>query len=291
MGFLVPELLVAAQTELGECPVWDPQRGIFWFMDITSKLLHELRWESRQCAARPLPALGGALVLSRDGSLIAGLQTGLHRIDPSAGTLTFMVNPQPDKSDHRLNEAKCDPQGRLWFGSISTLGRFPTGCLYRMEPGGSVQCTMEKISVPNTLVWLGDPGNVLFADSARRVVWRFHFDGESGAFSNRSVFAECHADRGMPDGAALDAEGHVWIAEFGGGRVKRYDPDGRVTHVVELPATQVTSCAFAGPGLRHLIIITTKRLLSAEERTLQTHAGDLFVVEPEVPGILPYLFG
>jgi sugar lactone lactonase YvrE len=284
------ELFLAAQTELGECLVWDPARRVLWFMDITERTLHKLGWLSRRWTQHALPALGGGLVLAADGSLIAGLQTGVHRFEPNTGQITFIVDLEPGKPDHRLNEAKCDPQGRFWVGSISTLGRFPTGCLYRLSHAGEVVCVLNEISVPNALVWLQDGEHVVFADSARRVIWRFRYDPESGGLSEREVFADCSTDQGMPDGAALDAEGYLWVTEFGGGRVKRYDPQGRVVQMVTLPATQVTSCAFAGPHLTQLVIITTKRLLDPAARAAQVHAGDLFVLEPGVPGVHPHVF-
>jgi sugar lactone lactonase YvrE len=286
-----PELLVRAQTELGECPVWDPAREVFWFVDITEKRLHCLEWDSLAWTNRALPALGGGLVLARDGSLVAGLQNGIHRLEPDTGDLQFMAHPEPDKPDHRLNEAKCDPQGRFWVGSISTRGRFPTGCLYRLEPSATPTRVLDGLTVPNTLVWLRDDEHIVFADSPKGVIWRFRYDPGTGELSERALFADCGADRGMPDGAALDAEGCLWIAEFGGGRIKRYNERGQVVAIVDLPATQVTSCAFAGPGLTHLVIITTKRLLDPSSRAAQTHAGDLFVIEPEVPGVAPHMFG
>jgi sugar lactone lactonase YvrE len=159
-----------------------------------------------------------------------------------------------------------------------------------METSGVVTRVLDKIAVPNTLVWLPDVEHLVFADSACRTIWRFRYDLQSGDLSERTLYADCTADRGMPDGAALDAEGHLWIAEFGGGRVKRYDAQGQVVQIVDLPTTQVTSCAFAGPNLAQLVIITTKRLLDPTARANQVHAGDLFVIEPEIPGILPYSF-
>jgi|SRR5580700_1448164 sugar lactone lactonase YvrE len=286
-----PELLLAAQTELGECPVWDPTRGVMWFMDIIEKRLHRFSWGDRAWTKCSLSALGGGLVLAKDGSLIACLQSGIYRLDPETRALNFIIDPEPDRPDHRLNEAKSDPQGRLWVGSISTLGRFPTGCLYRLDRSVAVTRVLSEIAVPNTLVWLPDGEHVLFADSARRLIWRFRYDPETGDLSDRGLFADCSADQGMPDGGALDAEGHLWIAEFGGGCVKRYDPRGQVVEITKLPATQVTSCAFAGPGLAQLVIITTKRLLEPAARSLQTHAGDLFIIEPKTPGVAPHLFG
>src|SRR5882724_5306796 len=97
------ELLFPAQTELGECPVWDEARACLFFMDITQQQLHRLDWRTLTTVSTDLPALGGGLVLGRDGALLAGLQTGIHRIDPDRGSVSFLVDPEPDRPDNRLN--------------------------------------------------------------------------------------------------------------------------------------------------------------------------------------------
>lgn len=287
----VPKLLLAAQTELGECPVWDPDRNTLFFMDITGKKLHSYDWSTGKDKVIDLPALGGALALMRDGRLIAGLQTGIHIIDPSNGSVEFVTDPEEHKPDHRLNEGKCDPQGRFWVGSISTLGRFPTGCLYRMEHDGSVTEVLSEISVPNTMAWLPGGRHMVFSDSVTKKIWRFSYDAETGSITERETFIDVGHFKGIPDGVAIDADGGLWIAEFGGGAVHHYSAEGTLVTTVALPATQVTSCVFAGPDLRHLVIITTKRLLDDEGRKAQVHAGDLFVIEPGVRGLQPHLFG
>jgi sugar lactone lactonase YvrE len=285
-----PELLFAAQTELGECPVWDSGRDCLFFMDITEKALHRFDWASSAATRIDLPSIGGGLVLGRDGALLAGLQTGIYRVDPDRASISFIVDPEPDRPDNRLNEAKCDPQGRLWIGSMPTRDRSPSGRLYRMDKDGRIVAVLDEIVIPNALVWLNDE-KMLFADSFRRVIWSFRYDGESGMIADRRVFADCRDEPGIPDGIALDAEGCLWNAQFGGGRVVRYAPDGRIIAAIPLPATQVTSCAFAGDGLKQLVVITTKRLLDDRSRHEQTHAGDIFVLEAPAPGAPAPMFG
>jgi len=287
---LRPSLLLEAQTELGECPVWDAARNCLFFMDITERKLHRLNWGAVAASSFVLPAIGGGLVLARDGALIAGLQTGIYRIDPDQGAVSFLVDPEPDRPDNRLNEAKCDPLRRLWIGSMSTKNRTPSGRLYRVDKDLRVTPVLSGIIIPNSLVWLNDE-RMLFADSYRRVIWSFRFDVESGDISDRRAFADCSDQPGIPDGIALDSEGCLWCAQFGGGRVVRYSSNGRLIDSISLPATQVTSCAFAGERLQHLVIITTKRLLGERERAEQTHAGDLFIVDTSAPGVPVTMFG
>jgi sugar lactone lactonase YvrE len=216
--------------------------------------------------------------------LVVAVQTGLFAFDPEApdgtGAWTFLQAVEPSPTQ-RLNEGKPDARGRFWIGSISTLGRFPTGGLYRVDPGG-VSKVLDEIAVPNCLVFAGD--HAFFADSARRIVWRFAFDPDAGAVTDRRVHLDLSADPGIPDGGCLDAEEHLWVAQFGGGLVRRFDPAGREACRIELPVTQVTSLAFCGPGLDRLAITTAKRLLGPEDRARQPQAGDLFLADPGVRG-------
>jgi len=259
-------------------------------MDITERKLLRLNWGSVAASTLQLPAIGGGLVLARDGRLIAGLQTGIYRIDPDQGSISFLVDPEPDKPDNRLNEAKCDPQGRLWIGSMSTKDRSPSGGLYRVDTDFHVTPVLSDIVIPNSLVWVSDD-RMLFADSYKRMIWSFQFDAESGAICDRRIFVDCSDQPGIPDGIALDAEGCLWCSQFGGGRVIRYSSIGRLVDVVSLPTTQVTSCAFVGEQLQQLVIITTKRLLGEKERIEQAHAGDLFIVDAPAPGVPVTMFG
>ena len=185
-----PELLLAAQTELGECPVWDPLRGALFFMDVTEKKLHRLGWEDRRWTRLDLPSLGGGLALAADGSLIAGLQSGIHRLDADSGQATLLAQPEPDKPNNRLNEGKCDPAGRFWVGSMSTIDRSPSGSLYRMERDGAVARVLDGVVIPNALVWL-PTGRMLFADSFAKVIWSFAYEAETGDVHDRQVFRDC----------------------------------------------------------------------------------------------------
>lgn len=283
--------LLPLQAELGEAPLWDPATGTFWCVDIIRCRLIAYDWEPGTTTEWPLPALGGGLALSADGRLLVATQTGLFFFDRTSGDYQFFVDPEPDVPINRLNEGKVDPQGRFWIGSICTLGRRSTGSLYRLDREGRTERVLRDIAVPNCLVWTADRTRVLFTDSAKKVIWSFAYHAEAGTLSDRQVFADCSSYAGIPDGGALDQDGCLWNAEFGGGRIIRYDPGGRINREIALPVTQVNSLAFAGPALDHLVITTSKRLLSPTERETQTLAGDLFVIRPGVRGLAEPTFG
>jgi sugar lactone lactonase YvrE len=283
--------LAGIQAELGEAPLWDPSTRSFYCIDIIRCRLISLDWSNKTTREWPLPALGGALALGRNGRLLVATQTGLFFFDPNTGSYEFFLSPEQGVPANRLNEGKVDPQGRFWIGSISTLDRRPSGSLYRVEPNGRSERVLSDIVVPNCLVWTLDRRRVLFADSFKKVIWSFSYDADSGALGDRQVFADCSDYRGIPDGGAMDAEGFLWNAEFGGGRLIRYTPDGRIDREIMIPTTQITSCAFFGPRLDQIVITTAKRLLSPAQRAEQPYAGDLFTFDPLVGGLPEPEFG
>jgi sugar lactone lactonase YvrE len=80
----------------------------------------------------------------------------------------------------------------------------------------------------------------------------------------------------------------VWVALWEGSAVHRYDRDGRLTHVVRLPASQVTCPAFGGPDLADLYLTTSRRGLPEGK---EPAAGALFRTRPGLKGIPVLPFG
>jgi sugar lactone lactonase YvrE len=170
--------------------------------------------------------------------------------------------------------------------------KLPTGALYRLDSDLGCERLVSGIICSNALCWSPDGRIMYYGDSNNHVVWAWDFDVTSGAIVNRRVFLEIPAGEGVPDGATVDTEGHVWLAQWGGWRVTRYDPRGRVDRVIPLPVSQPACTAFGGPDLSTLYITTARSGLTPDDLTKQPLAGALFSVEvgatgiPEVP--FPY---
>ena len=143
---------------------------------------------------------------------------------------------------------------------------------------------IDGISIPNSLAWSPDGRTMYFADSLCHTIYAFAFTPETGDVGTRRVFAETAAPA-FPDGSAMDCEGCLWNAEFFGGRVVRYAPDGRVDRVITCPLDRPTCCAFGGPDLRTLFITSTCQNMAAAERAAQPLAGALFAIDVDVQGL------
>jgi L-arabinonolactonase len=167
---------------------------------------------------------------------------------------------------------------------MNDITRAPVGVLYRFDGDGLTQ-VLDNVAVPNSLCWSPDGRTMYFSDGREPVIHSFSYDTARGLPSQRREFARLPDGSGIPDGAAIDAEGFLWSAIYGGGAINRYAPDGRPDFVLPLPVSQPTSCTFGGPGFDTLFITTARQRLSDDELAAQPLAGALLAVQVGVRGL------
>lgn len=292
------EIALAAGCGVGEGPFWDDQEGRLWWVDITGKAI--LAWRPGEAApARwPMPDFPAAVVLCRAGGALVALRDGLYRFDPASGALALFCRPDAERPDNRSNEGKCDARGRLWLGTMqSNLDpdgsereiTASTGALYCVHPDGRFTREIDHVGLSNTLAWTADGRTMLFADTLADRIFAFDCDPETGRLGDRRVFSDASLP-GVCDGSALDAEGHLWNARFGGGCLVRFAPDGRVERTVALPVTNPTSCCFGGPDLRTLYVTSARFALSDQQLAENPNEGALLALRTEVPGTPSHRF-
>jgi sugar lactone lactonase YvrE len=263
----------------GEGPVWDVAGGRLHWVDMLAGDLLTLEpgggVQRRHLAAEVLavvrPRAGGGLVL--------GVERGFALLDDGAEVPRVLPPLWADRSV-RMNEGGCDPRGRFYGGSMAYDQAAGRGTLHRLDPDGTTTVVLTGVTVSNGLVWTPDGGTAYYVDSATQRVDAFSVDAD-GELTGRRPFAVVPAEAGVPDGLALDADGEVWVAVNGGGAVHRYDRDGRLDGVVEVPVSGVTACAFGGPDLDRLYVTTSREGLAADEQPL---AGALFACAQGVRG-------
>lgn len=276
--------VVSTETDiLGESPVWSVRERALWWVDIRAPALRRLDPVTGAVRSFPLPDLCGGVALSGPGRLVLSMRTGLAAFDPAHGILTPLLELEPPELDNRLNDTKCDRQGRLWVGTMRDYGAARTGSLYRVGADLVPERILSPVTVPNALCWSPDDRTLYFADTPEGTIRAYAFDADSGRIGAMRLLLEGEA--GKPDGATVDAEGCVWNARYGGGAVLRLTPDGRVDRRIEIPASQVTACAFGGPGLRTLFVTTARQRLTPEQLQRQPLAGSLFAVDAGVQGL------
>jgi sugar lactone lactonase YvrE len=281
------ECVLPIANRLGESPIWCERTACLYWVDTRGPALHS--FGSRHRVAT-LPEPIGSIALCADGGLIAAMRSGIYRLSADGVLGARIANPEPDQPENRFNDGRCDRRGRFWSGTMNDHRRDPTGTLWRL--GTDLACTAMRhdIIVPNSIAWSPDDRRMYFADTYRAHILAFDYDADSGTISGERRFADCPGP-GRPDGSAIDADGCLWNAEYGGGRVVRYRPDGTIDRTIALPVTQPTCCAFGGPALDILFITTATQRLSDAALATQELAGGLFMVRPGVTGLPEARFG
>ena len=279
------ELMHAAEASVGEGPVWDDRTGELIWVDILGRLVHRYARERGPLEPLRTPLDGGAAVLRASGGLVLALQDGFWRTDAWEAPEPW-IQVGPDDPQCRFNDGKVDPQGRFWAGTMEFAGADDRGKLYRLDPDGTVTTHVEGVRISNGLAWSADHRTMYFIDSFAWSVDAFDFDAAAGTVSRRRTAIAFERDGSVPDGMCIDLEDHLWVAFFGGSCVRRYDPvNGECSAVIELPAPNITSCAFGGPDLDELYITSSCRDHDAAARAAYPAAGGLFRVKPGVKGL------
>jgi sugar lactone lactonase YvrE len=281
------ELVQDARAEIGEGPIWDERSGRLHWVDIRAGLVH--RWSPADSSDLVLQVGQpvGSLALGAQGGLVLALRDGFALIPAGAEDVEQLIPVEQENSGTRMNDGRCDPAGRFWAGTMSSENVPGVGSLYRLEQVSGafrVQRIFGGLTIANGIDWSPDGRRMYYIDSPTQRVDVFDIAMESGEVSNRRGFLEIPAAEGLPDGMVVDADGGIWIALFRTGRLRRYSPDARITHEIEVPVTLVTSAAFGGPDLADLYISTARHRLTPEQRREQIHAGSLFCCRPGVAG-------
>ena len=282
---------VPGSDGLGECPIWDERTQTLWWVDIRAPAIR--RWSPGAYAAMSFNLLEavGSIALRKGGGLIAATANGLHVFDEHTGALTPMVDPEAHLPENRFNDGRCDRRGRFIAGTMCDVRREPKGSLYRFETDGTWTRLRTDIVVPNSLAFSPDGATMYFADTPNEKILAFDYDMLGGTPSRERLFASTVGHPGRPDGSCIDAEGYLWNCEYGGWRVVRYAPDGRIDGAIPIPAANPTCCCFGGAELDTLYITTATQRLTPEQLADQPLAGSVFAVRPGVKGLPESRFG
>lgn len=281
------ETVVNTQSELGESPRWDTDEQALYWLDIwnspavfryhpTMKAL--TRWDPGLSVTGQARRAGGGFVFAT--------RTGLYFWDERTGQSQFIHDPEADNRPVRFNDGSADRLGRFWAGSTYADDQFrPEGSLYRLDVDRGVHKLASGLACSNGLGWSPDNKTMYVTAQFAYELLAFDFDLTTGEIANRRCFAKVPEADGLPDGLTVDAEGCVWSAQWGGWRLTRYDPAGKIERVVKLPVPNPTSCVFGGPDLKDLYVTSAWLLMSDAERQAAPGSGDLFVIHTDIQGL------
>jgi len=285
------ELVTIGTDQLGEGPVWLAAERQLLRVDIEARAIVLRCIAAANERRRRFDARVGFAVPASAGGWIAGVGRELRRLPSLEARAEVLAAVEIGMTENRFNDAACDARGRLWAGTMSTVRQSGAGALYRFLPDGEVTAALPGATISNGLDWNLDATRLYYVDSTTQRIDAIDFDLDRGRLGARRAFVAIDPDDGLPDGLAVDAEGGVWIALFGGGAVRRYLPDGRLDAEIRVPVTNPTSLAFGGRELTELYVTSAKHRLSAAQLEREPLAGSLLRLHPGVAGRATHRFG
>jgi len=268
---------------LGEGPLWSARDNALYWADILSYRLNRLSLDSGVVRSWEFDEYLGWAVEREKGGFVLGLGRRFVRFDPETGVTRTIAAPEPDRFGNRINDAKADPQGRIWAGTMSINCEDPTGSFYRLDTDGSVTRVDGPYTIANGPAIAADGSFLLHTDTSLATIFRFDIN-DDGSLGPRTPFIRFEPEWGNPDGMTFDAEGGLWVACWGGSCVTRFSPEGERERSIALPASQITSCTFAGPALDRMFVT------SASDGVDEPQGGALFEVDPGCRGLTTQLY-
>lgn len=270
----------------GEGAVWHPEEQAVYWTDINRFLIHRLKLRDESIRTWFFDEPVTALNLTTDPDrLLVVFASSVGLWSPRSHPRVERIFHLPTAPQMRLNDARVDPRGSLWAGTMrNNVGPdgenvdvpFADGILYSIDPDGAVSKWKHGIGISNTVAWSPDGAKFYFGDSIANTIYRYRFDGNTGEIEGETPFFAGY-ELGLPDGSAIDADGFLWNTRPNAGCLIRISPEGRVSRIVHLPVTKPTTCIFGGADLKTLYVTSAR---SAEQ-----FSGSLFAFQTEIRGL------
>lgn len=282
------ELVADAKAKHGESPVWCSYRKVLYWLDINDMRVHMYDPFIGIDASYELDIMPTSLIKKRNGGFAVSSTNGIYTFNNNFTGKRFVLSLEADKDSTRFNDAKADPQGRLWAGTMHKDGKAGKGSLYRIDSRYSYKRILSTVDISNGIVWSSD-NRMYYTDSLSREIHRFDYNPQTGEIRNRKV--EYKFESEIPDGMAIDSNNNIWVALWGEGKVvcintKQHSIEGTV--VVDAKLT--SAVAFGGEDMSTLYITTSRLGLAEADINRNPLSGGLFRFKVGVKGILFHEF-
>ena len=269
--------------QCGEGPLWESREQALYWTDLSRRRFYRYRWSERRAEIVSERLQVSGFAFNEPGGLVVTNVEGIWLWDMASDPVPLAK----EVDGHRcmMNDCVADPEGRLFSGSYrrnpQTASFDPGGgCLFRVDTDGSVHIVDEGFTLSNGLGFSPDSRTMYYVDSGDRRIYAWDYRRSDGDVRNRRVFVQVPKTEGVPDGMTVDAEGFVWCAQWFGGCVVRYDPDGKVERRIEIPASQSSSVTFGGPDFTDMFMTSAAKLDSLPLAPTGYNPSGLFIGGP-----------
>jgi sugar lactone lactonase YvrE len=286
------ELFYAANDKVGEGPNWNSETGKLYWVDISGKRIHVFDPLTKTDDPIPTDDIVAAMAFDKSGNIIAALSNQIVRIDFKTRSVVPIYKIDSIPRNARINDGKCDASGRFWLGTMDLDEREKIGSLYSVSPDLTCKKVLDGLIIGNGMAWTADNKIMYYIDSPTLEIWAFDFDLAKGELSGKRTVIKYGHGEGMPDGMTIDTEGMLWIAQFRGAKVSRWNPHtGQRLASYPVPTYNITSCCFGGEKFDELFITSASVLMEGANESQRACAGAVFHFCPGVTGTEAFRFG
>lgn len=279
------------KAQLGEGAIWNYKSQELYWIDIEGMKVHIYNPKTKTNRSINTPSRIGTIVPIDSEKSVVALHDGIYILNTQTEEFNLLSDVEADIPSNRFNDGKCDPSGRFWVGSMELNTKQYAANLYMINAKGEASLKLDSISISNGIVWSADKKTMYYIDTPTQEIKAYNYDDVSGNISNERVAVKVVDSLGSPDGMAIDEEGMLWVGMWGGSSVTRFNPNtGKMISQIEVPAANVTSCAFGGKNLDTLFITSASLYMSEDNQKKYPNAGGLFKAVPGVKGVKSNFF-
>lgn len=255
------ELIFYAGSSLLEGPVWDSNNKLIYCVSIEQGLIYQINPKSGEVQSYPTQGNVGCVALDKDGNLISAEKEGIFSTNPKTREKIYLTQFESD-INLRYNDGRFDPVGRFLVGTKSEKDFFlekeiGKGKLFSYIDGVS-KVLLDDLLISNGIGFSHNGEKMYFIDTPTKKVAQYQYNLNNGDILFEKYIVNINGE-GWPDGMCVDLDGNIWVAEWEGGRVRKWNVNtGEVLNEIKLPCSRVTSCCLGGENLNELFITTAK---------------------------------
>lgn len=276
-------LACALPCTLGEGLLWDVRGQRWCWTDIEDCCLYT--WAGPGTAPRrhALPSRLGSFAIARSGRLLLGLAEGLAWgcWEGEALVVAPIQAVEADLPSTRLNDGRTDRSGQFVFGTLDEASpRQAIGGFFQYSLAhGLRRLALPPVCIANSICFSPDGTTLYFTDTPSGLIQQCRYDSVRAEVGVLRPFARV-AGPGLPDGSVVDAEGCLWNAQWGAGRVQCFSPGGALLAEVQARAPQLSCPAFGGPDLATLMVTSAREAMGPAALAAAPDSGSLFSAQP-----------
>ena len=284
-----PKILWKLKCKLGEGTLWVKEHNSIYFVDIKKKKFFSLDIKKNKKKIFSVNKEIGFLAHIKGYVFVLGLQGELRIQNIKTKKVIKSIFIEKNLKLNRINDGKTDTVGNLWFGTMDNLERkIEKGSLYKLDKNLLLTKVDKNYRITNGPAFI-DQFNFYHTDSSKKIIYKIKINKKNKIISKK-IFKKFSKKDGSPDGMTLDKNKNLWVAHFNGACISVLNKNAKLIHKINLPAQNITNCAFGGQNNSEVFITTATKGMNNAELQKFRYSGFLFSVKTNSKGILQKKF-